>query len=163
MTQAEQWIKTLGLKRHPEGGYFLETYRSSDRILGTALPVRFAESRDASTAIYFVLDNESSRFHRINSDEMWHFYAGSTIVVHVLGPDGYQANMLGTDLASGERPQVLVPAGHWMAAEPAPQGGSALMGCTVSPGFEFQDLEFSKADDLIAVYPDHAGLINRLC
>jgi len=159
----QELIKRLELIRHPEGGWFRETYRSSEMIPDQALPERFSGNRVFSTAIYFLLEaGDMSVLHRIKSDEVWHFYAGSALLIHCLFPDGsYQELRLGADQAAGEQFQVVVPAGCWFGAEPAEEG-FALVGCTVAPGFDFSDFEMAKREELCELYPQHAELITRM-
>ncbi len=157
--QLSELILQLGLIPHPEGGHYAETYRSQAGIPGGK------PGRSICTAIYYLLQaGEFSAFHRIKSDEMWHLYLGGPLDIHVLDPaSGYRLIQLGYDLASGERPQGLVPAGAWFAAAPATGCDYALCGCTVSPGFEFADFELASEATLRAEYPDYAGLIRRFC
>lgn len=163
MTAAD-YIQALELQPHPEGGWFRETYRAPETIPGSGLPERFAGARSFSTAIYFLLSTETfSRFHRIRSDELWHFYAGSPLTVHVLDPDGDCRSLhLGQNPAAGETFQALVPAGCWFAAEVTAPDGFALVGCTVAPGFDFADFELARRAELVAEYPDQRELISRL-
>jgi hypothetical protein len=114
MEAAQQWIEHLNLEPHPEGGFYRETYRASLTLPHSALP-GYAGGRAASTAIYFLLAGDQfSAFHRLRSDEVWHFYAGSALVVHLIEPDGtYTELLLGSDAASGEHLQGVVPAGSW--------------------------------------------------
>ena len=128
-TAAKTLIEQLALARHPEGGWFKETYRASDKLAAQALPARFGGDRSASTAIYFLLEaGDISALHRIQSDEVWHFYAGSTLRVHGIFPDGtYQEWKLGANLAAGEQFQAVVPASCWFGAELA-EGDFALVG-----------------------------------
>lgn len=158
-------IKSLSLVRHPEGGWYRETYRCSETAPAEALPERFNGDRSFGTAIYFLLgQGDISRLHRIKSDEIWHFYSGTTLTVHVLTPRGeHKVIKLGTDLAAGETYQAVVPSGCWFGAEVAAKGGYALVGCTVSPGFDFADFEMGNRDDLVKQYPDHQELIRRMC
>jgi predicted cupin superfamily sugar epimerase len=153
----------LQLLPHPEGGYFRETYRSGELIPQPALPSRFDGERTFATAIYFLLTaGNFSAFHRIKSDECWHFYAGSTLHVHVLTTTGeYQLIRLGNDMQSGETFQAVVPAGAWFASETT--GDHSLVGCTVSPGFDFRDFELADFAALSAAFPSYASLIRRLC
>lgn len=126
-------IELLGLQPHPEGGHFRETWRAA------APP----GERAAGTAIYYLLQaGEISRWHRVDADEMWHWYAGSPLALS-LSPDGRstETRHLGPDLASGERPQLLVPAGAWQSATSL--GPWTLVGCTVSPGFMFESFELA--------------------
>ena len=113
MINANYWIKKLGLKRHPEGGYFKETYRSSEVILKQALPARFNGDRVFSTCIYFLLDKkEFSAFHAIQQDEVWHFYEGSSLTVHIIDQKGeYTTKKLGRDIKNGDSFQTVVRAG----------------------------------------------------
>jgi predicted cupin superfamily sugar epimerase len=162
-TTAKTLIEQLALARHPEGGWFKETYRASEKVAAQALPARFGGERSVSTAIYFLLEaGDISALHRIQSDEVWHFYAGSTLRVHGIFPDGaYQEWKLGANTAAGEQFQAVVPASCWFGAELA-EGGFALVGCTVAPGFDFADFELAEAKQLGDRYPQHAALINRL-
>lgn len=160
---AKELIANLELFRHPEGGWFRETYRSCETVSAQALPERFAGERTFSTAIYFLLEaGDISALHRIKSDEIWHFYSGSTLLIHTIFPDGrYQEQHLGSDLVAGERYQAVVPAGCWFGAELA-AAPFALVGCTVSPGFDFADFEMADRWQLTACYPQHAELIERM-
>ncbi len=160
---AQELITRLELVRHPEGGWFRETYRSGETVPVQALPERFTGRRAFSTAIYFLLESgDISALHRIKSDEMWHFYAGSALLIHCIFPDGgYQALRLGADPAAGELFQAVVPAGCWFGAELAEEG-FALVGCTVSPGFDFSDFEMAEAEQLCDRYSHHAELIRRM-
>lgn len=158
-------VERFQLLPHPEGGYYKEMYRSVEQITQTALPERFSGSRCFATAIYFLLEQGNfSAFHRIQSDECWHFYAGDSLHVHVIHPNGmYELLKLGNNLAEGECFQAVVPAGSWFASETAPGGNYSLVGCTVAPGFDFADFELAKADVLTALYPAMSELIARLC
>lgn len=158
-------VDTFQLLPHPEGGYYKETYRSEEVVMEEALPERFPGNRSLCTAIYFLLEQgDFSAFHRIRSDECWHFYAGHTLHVHVIHPDGsYELLKMGNDPSKEERFQAIVPAGAWFASETAPGGIFSLVGCTVSPGFDFADFELAQSAALSAHYPQHAALINRLC
>ncbi|MES2371233.1 MAG: cupin domain-containing protein [Bacteroidota bacterium] len=150
---------------HPEGGYYKEMYRSDELIKKESLPGRFSGNRNFSTAIYFLLEQGNfSAFHRIQSDECWHFYAGHSLHVHVIHHDGrYDLIRLGTDIAAGEIFQAIVPAGCWFASETAPDGLFSFVGCTVAPGFDFADFELAKVEILSAQFPLHRALISRLC
>ena len=161
---AGDWIKALVLQRHPEGGYYRETYRSDEEVTAEALPGRFPGPRALSTAITFLLSGgEFSALHRIKSDEVWHHYAGSALMVHVIDPDGsYRKLSLGSDPDAGESPQAVVPAGCWFGATVDDEASYALVGCTVSPGFDFDDFELGVRTDLIERYPQHRSIIERL-
>ena len=150
---------------HPEGGYYKETYRSNAIIQKEALPEGFSGDRNCSTAIYFLLEQGNfSAFHRIKSDECWHFYAGQTLLIYVIEPNGNSYTIkLGSDVENEEVFQAMVPANSWFASEPAPNSSYCFVGCTVSPGFDFADFELAKKNELSALYPTHKDLINRLC
>jgi uncharacterized protein len=162
---AKTWIKKLGLRRHPEGGWYRETYRSAESLQADALPDRFKGARSVSTAIYFLLERgQMSRLHRIQSDEVWHHYAGGSLVVHSLTPDGrHTRTRLGSRVARGERPQAVVPAGSWFGAMLAPDTTYALVGCTVAPGFDFADFELGNAQTLLRLFPRHGAIVRALC
>jgi uncharacterized protein len=159
------FIKHLELQPHPEGGFFKETYRSPGIISSQSLSSDFNGDRHYSTAIYFLLQQGSfSAFHRIASDECWHFYEGNTLLVHVIDEDGnYSCTRLGRKIHEGEVFQFVVPAKCWFASEPAPGTDFTLVGCTVSPGFDFADFEMAKAETLMKDYAQHHSLIQRLC
>jgi predicted cupin superfamily sugar epimerase len=161
---AEYWIKHLGLSPHPEGGYYSATYKADLTIPAAALPPRFHGSRSASTAIYFLLaGTDFSAFHRLASDELWHFHAGDSLVVHVIDPDGKLSQLqLGHRPDDGEAFQGVVKAGCWFGSRLKDGRGFALVGCTVAPGFEFDDFELAKRAELTAAYPQHQKLIERL-
>jgi predicted cupin superfamily sugar epimerase len=132
-TSADQVVRLLGLAPHPEGGFYRETFRDAAAAGG----------RGASTAIYYLLrEGDESAWHRVDAAEVWHHYAGAPLEIS-LSPDGRERSILrlGTDLAAGERPQVVVPPGVWQAARPV--GGWTLAGCTVAPAFEFAGFEMA--------------------
>ena len=162
---AEYFIKHLQLQPHPEGGFFKETYRSDGIITSPCLPASFNGDRNYSTAIYFLLQQDDfSAFHRINSDECWHFYDGDTLLIHVIDEAGkYSCIRLGRKIDEGELFQFVVPANCWFASEPAPGTDFTLVGCTVSPGFDFSDFEMANGKALVKAYPQHQSLIERLC
>jgi hypothetical protein len=161
---AQYWIDRLSLSPHPEGGHYRVTYQSALTIVQDALPSAFHGNRSASTAIYFLLaQKDFSAFHRIASDELWHFYAGSALVVYVIDPEGnYSELHLGDVFEAGEVFQAVVKAGCWFASRLKNPAGFALVGCTVAPGFDFADFEMAKRSDLIATYPKHRKLIEEL-
>jgi predicted cupin superfamily sugar epimerase len=161
---ARYWIEKLQLEAHPEGGYFRQTYRSDIVIAREALPAGFKGARAVSTAIYFVLEGKNfSAFHRLRSDEVWHFYAGEALVVHVIAPEGkYSSIRLGGDPEAGEVLQAVVPAGCWFASHVADWSSFAVVGCTVAPGFDFEDFEMGEREELAGRYPQHEELIERL-
>lgn len=161
---SKYWIERLRLEAHAEGGYFRQTYRSDVVIAREALPMRFGGDRPASTGIFFLLEGkEFSAFHRLHSDEMWHFYEGSGLVVHVIDLEGvYSKIYLGGDVEKGQVFQAVVTAGYWFAAEVVDRKSYALVGCTVAPGFDFEDFELAKRLELVSSYPEHRELIERL-
>ena len=134
---AAEIIRKLDLQPHPEGGHFRETFRDTRTD---------ANARAASTAIYFLLARgERSHWHRVDAVEVWHYYAGAPLVLEMAAADEPVRRMkLGPDLAMGERPQGVVPALHWQAAETL--GEWTLVGCTVAPGFEFSRFEIAPTD-----------------
>jgi uncharacterized protein len=157
-TNPQYWIDYLALTPHPEGGYYRATYKSEITILRSALPERFHGNRSASTAIYFLLAGDDfSALHRIAADEVWHFYAGDPLIVSVIHPNGDYS-----ELHLGDEFQGVVEAGCWFGARLKNPGTFALVGCTVAPGFEFEDFELAKRADLIALYPQHRKLIEQL-
>jgi uncharacterized protein len=161
---AKYWITKLGLIPHPEGGYFRQTYRADLILNSDALPPKFTGARAASTAIYFLLDGENfSAFHRLRSDELWHFYAGSSLLVHVIASDGgYSQILLGNNPEAGEVFQEVVKAGCWFASCLRDPKSFALVGCTVAPGFDFEDFELAKRTELVKLFPQHRDLIEPL-
>ncbi len=162
---ATDWIKRLGLESHPEGGYFRETYRASGIIPGQVLPSSFAGGdRVFSTGIYFLLKSgQSSALHRIQSDELWHFYAGSGLTIVTLASTGERRDLLlGSNFEEGEQFQAWVPAGSWFGAYVTSADSYALVGCTVAPGFDFRDFEMGERQSLIDQFPQHQDIISRL-
>ena len=138
MRNPDEIIAELGLRPHPEGGHFAETWRAQ----------MAAGERPAGTAIYYLLRaGERSHWHRVDAAEVWHYYAGDPLLLSIAQASGdavADRHVLGPDLSDGQRPQLVVPAGDWQAAESL--GDWTLVGCTVSPGFEFEGFELAKAD-----------------
>lgn len=164
MTDIDTLIEKLDLQPHPEGGYFRETYRSSGQIDSTNLPMDISGTRNYATCIYFLLTSDNfSAFHKIKQDEIWHFYNGAPISLHILDQKGgYQKHLVGANLENGEMPQVVVKAGDWFSSEVESMNTYALAGCTVSPGFDFKDFEMASREALIEAYPEQTELIIRL-
>ena len=164
MEKAEAIIRQLNLKPHPEGGFYAETYRSAGIILpGEAVPA-ISGKRNFSTAIYFLLTQGSfSAFHRIRQDEIWHFYKGSPLTIHVITAGGeYLMHRLGNRLEKAERPQVVVAGGDWFAAVLSHEKGEyALVGCTVAPGFDFSDFEMAHQEALLREFPAFGKVIRQ--
>jgi predicted cupin superfamily sugar epimerase len=153
----DEAIERLELEPHPEGGWFRETWR------GEPGP----DGRSVGTAIYFAVSAASpSHLHRVDAVELFHWYAGASVEQLVVTPEGTATvRRIGPDLAAGERPQAIVPTGAWQGLEVADSAGWALVGCTVSPGFEFDGFELASADtvaSLLAAHPGHADRIERL-
>jgi predicted cupin superfamily sugar epimerase len=146
-----QLIRDLDLQPHPEGGYFKETYRAARFLEGTA--------RSVCTAIYYLLgEGQRSRLHRIDADELWHFYRGDPLIIVELHPgEGPRLTEL-----SHQHPQHLVSAGTWFGALPASRSKWSLVGCTVSPGFEFSTFELGERGTLEAAFPLALEMISRL-
>lgn len=157
-------IKKFDLSQHPEGGYFKETYRSSGTIKNENLNPEFIGDRNYSTGIYFLLTSDSfSAFHKINQDEMWHFYLGTTLKLHMISPEGkYSYVLIGNDILNNEVPQFVVPAQYWFAAEVIQENSYAFTGCTVAPGFDFKDFVLPERKELIQLFPQHKEVITRL-
>ena len=133
---ADDIIARLGLKPHPEGGYYRETFRDPRTVDG---------GRAASTAIYFLLTRgQTSHWHRVDAVEIWHYHAGDALTLRIADDSGERAIRLGPDLNAGEQPQAVVPAHAWQAAEST--GDWTLVGCTVAPGFDFAKFELAPPD-----------------
>lgn len=165
MLDAEQIKSMLHLEPHPsEGGYFRETYRSKDNVPADTLPQRYQGTRSFSTAIYYLLTPETfSAMHRLKSDEIFHFYMGDPVEMLQLQPDGSGITVtIGTDIQAGMQPQMLVPMGTWQGSRLKPGGNFALLGTTISPGFDFNDYEDGQRESLIASYPRFRALIISL-
>ena len=158
-------IQRYGLEPHPEGGWYKQTYKCNEQIAAEALPKRFIASRIFSTAIYFLLEKRNfSAFHRIKSDECWHFYAGDPLLIYIIELNGeLKVISLGSDHEKGQSFQYVVPANCWFASRPAPGGEYCFVGCTVSPGFEFEDFELANANELSNAHPQHKDIIRQLC
>ena len=165
MLTAQQLVQQYSLQPHPEGGWYKETYRSNEYIAKVALPERFRGARVFSTAIYFLLEEGNfSAFHRIRSDECWHFYAGDPLLIYVIHIAGsLDIIQLGNDFTKGQLFQYTVPSNCWFASRPAMGSSFCFAGCTVAPGFDFDDFEMAGASSLSVLYPQHAGIIKELC
>ena len=163
MKKKEHWISALGLQSHPEGGYFKETYRSELEFDPKDIGLKIKGKRSLSTGIYFLIESENfSAFHRIKSDEMWHYYGGDPLIVHMIDERGvYAKQLIGNNLDKGEQLQFVVPANVWFASEVKKGGDYSLVGCTVSFGFDFADFELADIE-LIKKFPQHKRIIERL-
>jgi predicted cupin superfamily sugar epimerase len=161
MPTAAELISLLQLQPHPkEGGFFRETYRSADRLAME----RYPSQRSASTAIYYLLTPTTiSALHKLDTDEVFHFYLGSAVRMLQLGPGRVGREIvLGPDLTAAQHVQVVVPRGVWQGSILEPGGSFALLGCTVAPGFEYEDYEHGKRAELIEQFPAHEAMIRRL-
>jgi predicted cupin superfamily sugar epimerase len=154
----DYWVEHLNLLPHPEGGFYKETYRS-ETVLE---PFDEGKKRNLCTGIYFLITKGNfSAFHRIKSDEMWHFYAGSPLTVHVIDQEKkYYTLTIGIELEKGQTPQAIVPAGAWFASKSS--GDYSLVGCTVSPGFDFEDFELAERTELSKLFPQQTSIIQGL-
>jgi uncharacterized protein len=162
---AEEIKRLLKLEAHPrEGGHFRQTWKSDEEIPLAALPSRYSGVRAAGTAIYYLLEPSTfSEMHRLISDEVFHFYCGDPVEMLQLWPDASsQVVRLGNDLASGVLPQLVVPKGVWQGSRLVSGGQVALLGCTVSPGFDYADYETGRRAELQREYPEVAALIGSL-
>ena len=163
MPNAEYWIEKLQLTKHPEGGAFREVYRSSLKIEKQNLPDDFNGDRNISTSIYFLLQkDEFSAFHRIASDELWHFYFGDALTIFEIDASTGKLSLhkLGSNFDDGEVFQTTIKAGNWFASKT--NKDYSLVGCTVAPGFDFADFELAERKKLIEEFPQHSQLITSL-
>ena len=156
---AKFWIKKLGLQKHPEGGYFTNTYVSDKKI---DLP-EYDGTRSACTAIYYLLTgNQFASFHTVSSDEIWHFYSGSSLTLHVINSNGEMEKILiGPSYDKGERFQVIIKSGCWFSASINDKKSYSLVGCTVSPGFDYRDWKLGDRKKLLEQYPQYGKLIKK--
>lgn len=169
--QKELLVKTFELQPHPEGGYYKETYRSEGKLITNDPPHHFPNHRNYSTAIYFLIEvNNFSALHRIKSDEIWHFYEGDALEVIEIDIEGNLIKtQVGRDITNGQTYQYTVKAGHWFGSRVLKGGpfntlraGFSFVGCTVSPGFDFNDFELANYNDLSRLFPQHSSIIKEL-
>lgn len=160
---AKKWIDKLELLPHPEGGYYKEIYRTDEIVKQPCLPERYDGDRSFSTSIYFLLNqNDKSHFHKLKSDEIWHFYDGSALRIYVIDHlKKLNTFLLGKNFEKRENLQLVLPKNCWFSAEVIDKESFALIGCTVSPGFNFEDFELGKRQKLLEMFPIHAEIINR--
>lgn len=160
---AKYWIDHFELNPHPEGGYFKEVYRSDEIIAKKNLPERYSGKRSFTTSFYFLLErNDISAFHRIKSDETWYYHDGSALEIVLLDKAGILSkNVIGLDILSGADLQLTIPKNNWFAARSL--GEFTLVSCSVVPGFDFEDFELAKYNELIAQYPQHEELLKMYC
>jgi predicted cupin superfamily sugar epimerase len=165
MLTAERIIKLYNMKPLPgEGGYYVETYRSGEMVAKESLPERYDSDRPHGTAIFYLLTPDThSNIHRLKSDEIYHFYLGDPIQLVLIHPNGTtKVLFLGHDIQAGQFVQAFVPAGMWQGAYLLEGGEFALMGTTVTPGFDFSDTELGVRSELLKQYPQHRDFITRL-
>lgn len=160
----ENIIQQLSMIKHPEGGYYAQTFRSFTNINGIAIGLEKSEYRPLSTSIYFLLsDKEVSHFHRLKSDEIWYYHGGETLVVVIINENGnLEEHKLGMDLSSGESPQLIVPAGSIFGSFVESGKGTSLVGCMVSFGFDFEDFTLFTREELLSSFPKHSKIIEKL-
>jgi predicted cupin superfamily sugar epimerase len=164
MKTAAYWIVNLQLSRHPEGGYYREIYRSIEIIPSVFLAERYQSPRNFSTSIYFLLEgHDFSAFHRLKSDEIWHFYEGSSLEIIMIDKSGnLNLQLAGSNFEAGEKHQVIVQSDTWFAARVKDKTLYSLVGCTVAPGFDFTDFELGEQEKLLQLFPQHEVLIREL-
>ena len=163
MLNAEYWISHLGLKPHPEGGFFNEIFRSSIKIPKEVLPIGYKSPRRVATSIYFLLrSGDISRLHRLRSDELWYYHTGCAVKIVYIDKEGNKhTKFLGCNIEKAEEPSIHISAGNIFAAEPVEKDSYCLMSCVVAPGFEFEDFEMFPKDELIQSYPKLSDLIEK--
>ncbi|WP_404351768.1 cupin domain-containing protein [Sutcliffiella horikoshii] len=164
LDKVKDLVEALGLEAHPEGGFYKQTYVSEENITDNELSVSFDGKRKLYSSIYFLLTDENiSHFHRLKSDELWYFHGGSSLTVHVITEAGkYVEHKLGLDLGEGERPQILVPKNSIFGSSVDTPNSYALVGCMVSPGFEFKDFKMFTQIELTEKYPEHEEIIRKM-
>jgi predicted cupin superfamily sugar epimerase len=154
---AKNIIQKLGLKPHPERGFYNETYRSSQSIT-----TETGKNRNVSTAIYYLLENEDrSLLHRIEADELWFYHQGNPIEISFIQNGQIASIVLGNDIEKGELPQAVIPANIWFASEIKNATGYSLVSCVVAPGFDFADFKLAKREDLVREYPHLLDFITK--
>lgn len=162
MPDTQYWIDALGLIKHPEGGYFQENYRCPETIsLNTGTPF---QKRNLASSIYFLLPgNEVSCFHRLRYDEIWYYHVGSPLIIYRIDDHGkLTQSKLGLNAGQDEWPQVVVPRGSIFGAVVCEADSYTLMGCVVSPGFDYRDFELLPRKMLVGQYPQYRELILKL-
>jgi len=164
MSRADEWIARLSLAPHPEGGYYREMYRSPESIAAQALPPSYGGARAYATSIYFLLKSgECSRYHRLRSDELWYFHAGSPLTLSLISPSGELSHhRLGFDSSNGEAFHCVIPAESWFGARVDKPDSYSLISCVVAPGFDFSDFELGARTELLSLFPQHSTSIESL-
>lgn len=161
---AKYFVDKFDMQKHPEGGYFSEYYRSEELMSKDSLPDRYDRDHCFSTSIYFLLEGDDfSAFHKVNSDELWHFYAGSSLTLYVLREDGLlEKKLIGNDPIDGESFYAMIKKNQWFAARTNDEDSYTLVGCTVAPGFEFVDFQLADREELIKIFPQYSDIIKQL-
>lgn len=165
MITAEDIIRIFDMRLLPEeGGYYSETHRSSHNLQAISLPDKYNSERSLSTAIYYLhTPDTKSLIHRLPTEEIYHFYLGDPVLMLHLYPDGTSETFtLGHDINQGQSVQLTVPKGIWQGSYLFEGGKFALMGTTMSPGFDFADNEIGDREKLISLYPSQEKLIEKL-
>lgn len=155
---ADYYIQKLNLQPHAEGGFYTSTFTGEANV---STP---AGDRPGYTSIYFLLrSTDISHFHRLQSDELWYYHGGSPLTVHMIHKDGtYEARKLGLNAGDGEAPQILVPK-HTIFGSSVDEADSfSLVGCMVSPGFDYADFELFAQAELLEKYPQHEAIIRKM-
>jgi len=162
--KASRLIRTLKLNKHPEGGYFREIYRSNEKIPRLALPARYKKSRNFSTHIYFLLlKDEPSMLHRLKSDEIWHLYDGGPLTLHVISQSGRLTTViLAKNIEGKSSPCAVIPRNSWFGATIDGTADYCLLGCTVAPGFDFDDFKLADRRKMLMKYPEYRNIIETL-
>ena len=163
MKNYQFWIQHLNLQPHPEGGFFREVFRSNIEIDQKSLPFGYSGKRKLSTSIYYMLrSGEISKLHCLKSDELWYYHFGSSLRIVMIDKEGIKhIKVLGPRLEKAEQLQLLIPSGTIFGAEVVEPDSFSLLGCLVTPGFEFDDFEIFNSDELVKTYPKHADLIKQ--
>lgn len=161
---ADYWIEKLKMMPHPEGGFYKETYRSDEKLYKDNLPERYSGERNFSTCIFYLLKNDQkSKLHRLKSDEIWHFHDGYGMVIYTLDEPGRMSKKnLGLNIENGDYPQIIIKAGDWFGGMVSNSNTYCLAGCTVAPGFDFDDFEMGDRKKLFEMFPQHKEIIEQL-
>lgn len=160
----ETLVKELDLFPHPEGGFYKETYRSESKIPESCLSHDFKGDRNFATGIYFLIEKDNfSALHKIKSDETWHFYYGDALEVIEISEQGILTiTNIGANILKGETFQHTVKANTWFGSRVSGNGLFSFVGCTVYPGFDFNDFELANREELIKLFPNHQNIITEL-
>ncbi len=162
MDKIRRLLDKFNMKVHPEGGYFGDGFRSTEFLRSDQLPKRYSGPRNVYSSIYFMVTKDRpSRFHRLKTDEIWHFYSGDTLTLHLIHDHGkYECIELG-NREEHERFQFLAPKNTWLAAGCNGKEGYSLMGCSLAPGFEYDDFELADKEQLLKEYPQIEAIISE--